>query len=175
MATTHHNISGELTQELLAAGDEFNVKAISLANVHASTTCTVDLYIEKQLTGKFYLAKNLALPVGTTLVLEGGDVRFSNGVAQFRRNNKLNYMKYIGREVMTSPIIGDITFTHNQNTTSNTWVITHNLGRFPSVTVVDSGNSIVQGTVVYNSNKQLTITFFSGSQALAFQGKAYLN
>jgi len=84
-------------------------------------------------------------------------------------------MKYIGRQVMTSPIIGDITFTHNQNTTSDTWVITHNLNRFPSVTVVDSGESIVQGTVVYNSNKQLTITFFSGSQALAFQGKAYLN
>ena len=84
-------------------------------------------------------------------------------------------MKYIGREVMTSPIIGDITFTHNQNSTSNTWVVTHNLGRFPSVTVVDSADSIVQGTVVYNSNKQLTITFFSGSSALAFQGKAYLN
>ena len=84
-------------------------------------------------------------------------------------------MKYVGKQVMTSPIIGDITFTHNQNSTSNTWVITHNLHRFPSVTVVDSGNSIVQGTVVYNSNKQLTITFFSGSQALAFQGKAYLN
>jgi len=84
-------------------------------------------------------------------------------------------MKYIGRQVMTSPIIGDITFTHNQNTTSDTWVITHNLNRFPSVTVVDSGDSIVQGTVVYNSNKQLTITFFSSGTALAFQGKAYLN
>ena len=84
-------------------------------------------------------------------------------------------MRYIGREVMTSPIIGDITFTHNQNSTSSTWVITHNLGRFPSVTVVDSGESIVQGTVVYNSNKQLTITFFSKGVALAFQGKAYLN
>ena len=84
-------------------------------------------------------------------------------------------MKYIGRQVMTSPIIGDITFTHNQNTTSDTWVVTHNLHRFPSVTVVDSGDSIVQGTVVYNSNKQLTITFFSGGSALAFQGKAYLN
>ena len=68
-------------------------------------------------------------------------------------------MKYIGgAKVMTSPVIGDITFTHNQNSTSNTWVITHNLNRFPSVTVVDSGNSIVIGTVVYNSNKQLTIT-----------------
>jgi len=84
-------------------------------------------------------------------------------------------MKFIGKEVMTSPIIGDITFTHNQNTTSDTWVINHNLNRFPSVTVIDSGNSIVQGTVVYNSNKQLTITFFSGGSALAFQGKAYLN
>ena len=84
-------------------------------------------------------------------------------------------MKYIGKEVMTQPIIGDITYTHNQSSTSDTWVITHNLHRFPSVTVVDSADTIVQGTVVYNSNKQLTITFFSGSSALAFQGKAYLN
>ena len=84
-------------------------------------------------------------------------------------------MKWIGREVMTQPIIGDITFTHNQNSTSATWVITHNLNRFPSVTVVDSADTIVQGTVVYNSNKQLTITFFEESDPLAFQGKAYLN
>jgi|TARA_A100000172_G_C3014838_1_gene101082 hypothetical protein len=84
-------------------------------------------------------------------------------------------MEYIGKQVMTQPIIGDITYTHNQSSTSDTWVITHNLHRFPSVTVVDSADTIVQGTVVYNSNKQLTITFFSGSSALAFQGKAYLN
>ena len=84
-------------------------------------------------------------------------------------------MDYIGKQVMTQPIIGDITYTHNQSSTSDTWVITHNLHRFPSVTVVDSADTIVQGTVVYNSNKQLTITFFSGSSALAFQGKAYLN
>ena len=84
-------------------------------------------------------------------------------------------MKYIGREVMSSPIIGDITYTHNQSTTSDTWTITHNLHRFPSVTVVDSGGTIVRGNVVYNSNKQLTITFFQGGSALAFQGKAYLN
>ena len=84
-------------------------------------------------------------------------------------------MKYIGREVMSSPIIGDITFTHNQTTTSNTWIITHNLNRFRSVTVVDTGNNVVIGTIVYNSNKQLTITFFSQGSPMAFQGKAYLN
>ena len=83
MATTHHNISGELTQELLAAGDGVNVTSISLVNIHASTTCTVDLYIEKQLAGSFYIIKSLQLPVGSTLVLEGNDVKFSNKVNQF--------------------------------------------------------------------------------------------
>jgi len=84
-------------------------------------------------------------------------------------------MKYIGETVMHKPIIGNITYTYNQSSASDTWVINHNLHRFPSVTVIDSGGTIVQGTVVYNSNKQLTITFFSGGSALAFQGKAYLN
>ncbi len=83
MATKHHNISGELTQELLAAGDGVNVTSISLANIHASTTCTVDLYIEKQLTGKFYIIKSLQLPVGATLILEGNDVNFNNKVNEF--------------------------------------------------------------------------------------------
>jgi len=70
MATTHHNISGELTQELLAVEDVIKVTSISLVNIHASITCTVDLYIEKKLTGKFYLAKAIALPIGVTLVLD---------------------------------------------------------------------------------------------------------
>ena len=83
MATTHHNISGELTQELLAVGDGVNVTSISLVNTHASTTCTIDLYIEKKLTGKFYIMKSLQLPVGSTLVLEGNDVKFSNKANQF--------------------------------------------------------------------------------------------
>jgi lipoate-protein ligase A len=67
MATRYHNISGELTQELLAAGDNVRVSSVSLSNIHASTTCTVDLYIEKKLTGKFYIMKGVSLPVGVTL------------------------------------------------------------------------------------------------------------
>ena len=86
-----------------------------------------------------------------------------------------NFKEYIGRTVMDKPIIGNITYIHNQSSVSDTWTITHKLNRFPSVTVVDSGNTIVEGTVVYNSNKQLTITFFSAGSALAFSGKAYLN
>ena len=79
----HHNISGELTQELLAVGANVNLSQVSLVNVHASTTCTVDLYIEKSLTGKFYMMKSMALPVGVTLILEKGDLKFNNNSGQF--------------------------------------------------------------------------------------------
>ena len=83
MPTLHHNISGELTQELLAAGDSVVVNSISLTNVHASTACTVDLYIEKFLKGKFYLLKTMILPVGATLVLEGEQIKINNSFKQF--------------------------------------------------------------------------------------------
>jgi len=90
MATRHHNISGELTQELLAAGDGVNVTSISLANLHASTTCAVDLYIEKKLTGKFYIIKSSLLPVGATLILEGNDINVNNRAGEFGLYIKLN-------------------------------------------------------------------------------------
>jgi len=83
MATLNHNISGELTQELLAVGDNVEVNVVSLANTNASITCTVDLYIEKKTQGKFYIIKNLQLPVGATLVLEGNDVKLNNKAGGF--------------------------------------------------------------------------------------------
>tara|TARA_R100001510_G_C7604906_1_gene170387 strand:+ start:555 stop:794 length:240 start_codon:yes stop_codon:yes gene_type:complete len=79
-------------------------------------------------------------------------------------------MQYIGRNVMSSPIIGDITFVHNQGSASTTWTVTHNLGRYPSVTIVTDSNVVVIGDITYNSIDQLTI-----SLASADSGKAYLN
>ena len=81
MATLHHNISGEITKELLAAGDNVNVSKISLTNIHANTKCTVDLYIEKKLTGTFYLLKAVELPIGATLIYE--DIKFNNNSNEF--------------------------------------------------------------------------------------------
>ena len=64
----YFNITGELTRELLAAGSNTNASSISLANVNSSHTSIVDLYIEKAGVGKFYLLKNVNIPIGTTLV-----------------------------------------------------------------------------------------------------------
>ena len=80
MATLHHNITGELTKELLAAGDAVSVSKISLTNVQKVSKCKVDLYIEKKLTGKFYLLKGVELPIGATLVYD--DISFSNATGE---------------------------------------------------------------------------------------------
>ncbi len=61
-------------------------------------------------------------------------------------------------------------FVFNQNSPSATWTITHNLGRRPSVTVVDSAGTVVIGEVTYTSDNALTIQFSAG-----FSGQAYLN
>ena len=61
-------------------------------------------------------------------------------------------------------------FTFTQSSAATTWNITHNLGKFPSVSIVDSGNTIVYGNIDYTSENALTITF-----SAAFGGKAYLN
>lgn len=61
-------------------------------------------------------------------------------------------------------------FIHIQGEASDTWMIEHNMGRYPSVTVVDSAGSAVFGDVAYTNENQLTVTF-----SVAFSGKAYLN
>tara|TARA_R110002012_G_scaffold135864_2_gene289864 strand:- start:267 stop:575 length:309 start_codon:yes stop_codon:yes gene_type:complete len=81
MATKYHNISGELTQELLAVGGGIKVSKISLTNIHVDTKCTVDLYIEKKLTGRFYLLKKVELPIGATLIYDS--IEFSNANSEF--------------------------------------------------------------------------------------------
>lgn len=65
---------------------------------------------------------------------------------------------------------GDKTYIHTQIASSSTWVVDHALNKFPSVTVVDTGNNVVIGDIQYNTNNQLTITF----QA-SVSGKAYIN
>lgn len=65
---------------------------------------------------------------------------------------------------------GTTTYVHTQALASDTWVISHGLGRHPSVSVVDSAANVVTGDVTYDSNNQVTVRF-----SAAFGGTAYLN
>ena len=62
------------------------------------------------------------------------------------------------------------TYIHNQTTPSATWTITHGLGRYPAVTIVDSAGRVVMGDVSYTDDNTVTIAF-----GAAFSGRAYLN
>lgn len=61
-------------------------------------------------------------------------------------------------------------YTHSQSTASTTWTITHNLGKNPSVTVIDSGGSYIITDISYTNTNTLVLTF-----SAALSGTAYLN
>ena len=65
---------------------------------------------------------------------------------------------------------GDKNFIFSQVVPLSTWVVTHTLNKFPSVSIVDSAGTQVNGQVTYNNTSQITITFSS-----AFSGEAFLN
>lgn len=66
------------------------------------------------------------------------------------------------------PVAGQ--YVHIQSVASPTWTVTHNLGFFPAVSVIDSGGSVVEGDVSYISVNQVSIAFSS-----SFGGKAYFS
>lgn len=61
-------------------------------------------------------------------------------------------------------------YIHDQGSPASTWSVTHNLGYYPNVAVVDSGGTEVIGEVTYADSNSLTISFSS-----PFGGKAYLS
>lgn len=64
----------------------------------------------------------------------------------------------------------DANFLFTQGTPSATWVIVHPLGKYPSVTVIDSNGRYVLAPVRYDSLTQVTLLFHA-----AFSGLATLN
>jgi len=85
-------------------------------------------------------------------------------------NGALDLDKFYDFAVFTLSSQGAPTFVFTQNATATTWNIQHNLGKFPSITVIDSGNTVVTGEYTYIDNNNVQLNF-----SAAFSGKAYLN
>jgi len=73
-------------------------------------------------------------------------------------------------EITIASLNDDANFVFTQGIPSATWNITHNLGKFPSVSVADTANQLMYGDTEYINENSLTITF-----SAPFSGKAYLN
>ena len=85
-------------------------------------------------------------------------------------NGNLTDLLYYDFAVFTLSSQGTPTFIFNQGVASTTWNVNHNLGKFPSVTVIDTANTVVNGEYEYIDNNNITLKF-----SAAFAGKAYLN
>jgi hypothetical protein len=77
---------------------------------------------------------------------------------------------YIFSEFQNPSTSGDSSFTYTQGVAETTWNIQHNMGKFPSITVIDTANTVVTGQYTYIDNNNVTLNF-----SAAFAGKAYLN
>jgi len=71
---------------------------------------------------------------------------------------------------------GDKTFVYPQTVAATTWgdgtpkTVTHGLNKFPSITVVDTADSVVVGDYTYVDNNNVILNF-----SAPFAGKAYFN
>ena len=66
---------------------------------------------------------------------------------------------------------GDLSFAFSQGVAANTWVISHGLGKVPSISVFTSANDTVEpGSVTITDLNHLTLHFTA-----SFSGYAYLN
>lgn len=69
-----------------------------------------------------------------------------------------------------STAVGDLNFVYTQVSPSTTWSVVHNLGKFPAVSVVDSGGTEIVPDVLYVDSNNVTVSFGASTS-----GKAYLN
>lgn len=69
-----------------------------------------------------------------------------------------------------SAIGGDKNSSYEQTSASALWQISHNLGKYPSVTCVDTAGSLVMGAVSYPSTNVVEVRF-----GFPMSGRAFLN
>ena len=92
----YHNIVGATLVDnvLLAVGDlaRLSIKNINIANIHATASATIDIYIYKDSTDTtddetYYIIKKVRIPVSATLMLDNSDLlKFDNSATGYSLN-----------------------------------------------------------------------------------------
>jgi hypothetical protein len=66
--------------------------------------------------------------------------------------------------------LGGSSYTHKQSTANTQWTVNHNLGKKPSIHIVDESNTEVIGEITYIDDTQVVLSF-----NIAIKGEAYCN
>jgi hypothetical protein len=99
------------------------------------------------------------------------ETTFFNVILEYiEGHGSLELDKFYGMSLHASDDNADKTYVFVQSVPAATWTVTHNLGKFPSVSVVDTANTQVFTIAEYIDTNTLILTF-----SAAFAGKAYMN
>ena len=153
------------------------------SNIAAITTMQISgTDVSGQATGPFmnYLVgNNILISEQNNISLFGhftiDSYTLNNNVATLNLTNlfgngTLDLDKFYDFAVFTLSSQGAPTFVFTQGVAATTWNIQHNLGKFPSVSVINNNNVVINGEVIYIDNNNVQLNFSAG-----FSGKAYLN
>ncbi len=108
---------------------------------------------------------------------KGGTDLTSHGAGLTVERQTSPYPSFVwntARQAWSAGIVGSeeqlTSYIHDQAVASSNWVISHGMGKFPAVSVVDSADNVVIGDVIYVDTNNIAINFNS-----ATTGRAYLN
>ena len=103
-----------------------------------------------------------------TLLNDYGDLDITKDIETQQDLNQV--LSSILQTILNNQTVGDKHYTHEQVVASSLWIINHNLNKYPSVTVVDSANTLLLTPYEYINNNTVHIEFNG-----PFAGKAYIN
>ena len=104
--------------------------------------------------------------------VNAGDATYYDLVVNYKGGNGvLTIDKYYDiMNFVLSADAEDKTFVFTQGAPAVQWTVQHNLNKFPSVSVVNNNNIVINGEVTYIDANNVQLNFSAG-----FAGKAYLN
>jgi hypothetical protein len=167
--------SGSLTTNTSNASTSFSaITTVKVSKFPYGNTSEIVSVIESFLDKGIIIARNdnhnhFGVYTCTAVTQDSSETNFydltltyKNGNGSLQANEFYSILLYSGAQ--------DKDHRHNQTSASSTWVINHNLNKYPNVTAFDSAGSQAIGSIVFNSKNQLTITF-----SASFSGTAYVN
>ena len=185
-ALFQYNFAGTYSSEVINTGEyryQVNPSAPIIYNWAQITGIAVSRYNKngEDITPMIPIIVNSIIritDIGTSTSLGYGIYRvisstsLSSGAAYLLALEARGSASTVGNNVISLAPFGSGSFEYEEDfsTPSSTWVINHNLGKYPSVSAVDSAGSIINGAITYNNANQITIVFTS-----ATSGKVYLN
>lgn len=166
--------NGVIACDLTASGNNSTASQVGNAiqislEAHADFSATDNNAGVVTITGQTNLTSaSPSVDVDTGFFFSITDSEVSNEVLKTDSSGAFKFQPF--SDLLAEIGSNDKNYVHTQNEPSETWTITHNLAKYPSVSVVDSAGTVVYGQIDYNSTNQATLTFSS-----SFSGKAYFN